>query len=52
MNISKIKEALQDAQEAKLSAQADGNSDYDFWDGYESAIKFALFHIDQGENID
>jgi len=52
MNILKIKEALQDAQKAKLSAEADGNSDYDFWDGYESAIKFALFHLDEGEDID
>lgn len=49
MNILKIKQALKDAQESKVSALSDGSSDYHFWDGYEAAIKFALFHLDQGD---
>lgn len=52
MNILKIKEALQDAQKAKKFAKFNARSDYDFWDGYESAIKFALFHLDEGGNND
>lgn len=47
MNILKIKEALQDAQKAKFFAEVNASSDYDFWDGYETAIKFALFHLDE-----
>lgn len=50
MNIPKIKEALRDAQKSKKSAELNGyTGDYDFWDGYEAAIKFALLHLDQGE---
>lgn len=52
MNILKIKEALQDAKEAKKIAEVNAGSDYDFWDGYESAIKFALFHLDEAGNND
>ena len=52
MNILKIKEALQDAQKAKIFAEVNATSDYDFWDGYETAIKFALFHLDEGGNND
>lgn len=45
MNIAKIKEALADAVEAKKHAEADGNSDYDYWSGYEEGILMALTHI-------
>lgn len=50
MNIAKIKEALADAVEAKEHAEADGNSDYAYWQGYEEGILMALWHI-EGEAL-
>jgi len=49
MNILKIKEALIDAQQHKKIAEADADSSYYFWDGYEAALTYALLHLDQGE---
>jgi dihydrodipicolinate synthase/N-acetylneuraminate lyase len=47
MNIAKIKEALADAIEAKEHAEADGNSDYAYWQGYEEGILMALAQIEE-----
>jgi len=47
MNVAKIKEALADAVEAKEHAEADGNSDYAYWQGYEEGILMALAHIEE-----
>jgi len=56
MNLEKIQEALADATKAKkLYENSDGYEatlDWSFWDGYQTAIKFALFHLDQGDQID
>jgi hypothetical protein len=45
MNIDKIKEALDDAIEAKKLYQGIDGEDWHFWDGYEQALTYALFHI-------
>ena len=45
MNIAKVKEALADAVKAKQHAEADGNSDYAYWQGYEEGILMALLHM-------
>ena len=47
MNIAKIKEALADAVEAKEHAEADSNSDYAYWQGYEEGILMALAQTEE-----
>ncbi len=47
MNIAKIREALADAVKAKQHAEADGNSDYAYWQGYEEGMLMALAHIEE-----
>jgi len=47
MNIAKIKEALADAKKEKRHAEADGNSDYAYWSGYEDGVLMALFHAEE-----
>ena len=49
MNIAKVKEALADAKKEKQHAEADGNSDYAYWQGYEDGIFMALWHIEGAE---
>lgn len=45
--ISKIKEARKDALKERRYAEADGNSDYAFWDGYVSGMDQAIFLLEQ-----
>lgn len=45
--ISKIKEARKDAMKERRYAEADGNSDYAFWDGYVSGMDQAIFLLEQ-----
>lgn len=45
--ISKIKEARKDAMKERRYAEADGNSDYAFWDGYISGMDQAIFLLEQ-----
>lgn len=45
--ISKIKEARKDALKERRYAEADGNSDYAFWDGYISGMDQAIFLLEQ-----
>lgn len=45
--ISKIKEARKDALKERRYAEADGNSDYAFWDGYISGMDQAIFLLQQ-----
>jgi len=47
MNVAKIKEALADAIEAKEHAEADGTSEYAYWQGYEEGILMALAQIEE-----
>lgn len=47
MNIAKIKEALADAKKEKRHAEADGNSNYAYWSGYEDGVLMALFHMEE-----
>ena len=47
MNIAKVKEALADAKKEKRHAEADGNSDYAYWQGYEEGILMALSHMEE-----
>lgn len=48
--IDKIKEARKDALKEKKYAEADGNSDYAFWDGYVSGMDQAIFLLEQKLN--
>ena len=43
--IDKIKEALDDAIKAKKQYRHVVGADWHFWDGYEQALTYALFHI-------
>jgi len=45
--ISKIKEARKDAMSARKYAEADGNSDYAFWDGYVNGMDYAIFILEE-----
>ena len=45
MNIDKIKEALDAAIKAKKQYRHVVGADWHFWDGYEQALTYALFHI-------
>ena len=47
MNIAKVKEALADAKKEKRYAEADGNSNYAYWSGYEDGVLMALFHMEE-----
>ncbi len=47
MNLDKIKEALQDAQEAKKLYEDLSTDDWVFWDGYEAALTYVLFHLEK-----
>ena len=47
MNIAKVKEALADAKKEKRHAEADGNSNYAYWSGYEDGVLMALFHMEE-----
>lgn len=51
MNLEKIKEALADATETKnLYENKNGfeaNLDFAFWEGYEAALTYVLFHLQQ-----
>lgn len=45
--IVKIKEARKDAASARKYAEADGNSDYAFWDGYVNGMDYAIFILEE-----
>lgn len=45
--INKIKEAKKDAVEERRYSEADGNSEYAFWDGYVNGIDYAIFILEE-----
>lgn len=45
MNLKKIQEALDDAVETKQLYKGIDGDDWHWWDGYEAALTYALFHL-------
>lgn len=47
MDSNKIKKALASAKKEKRHAEADGNSDYAYWSGYEDGILMVLSYMEE-----
>ena len=46
MNLEKIKEALVNTTETKKLYEDTLGDDWAFWDGYEAALNYVLFHLE------
>jgi len=47
--IKLLTQKANEAEQLRESAEADGNSNYDYWDGYLTALDFAIDSFPEGD---